>query len=232
MSEIAFVLDASALARKFYDDLGKTNLDKIFTQLDASFFIPEIGIIETVSALLAACNGGQISLEEYKAAVSVLYKMIEGEDIHVLSPPNNYVKDCISILEQYKRIPGKSFNGVDAIYISLSRSIADNLAPDGISVIFVTSDTKLYNACQEETSFKTFHFWTCNLGCGHTNFIPQKGAKNKAAKYVKCHECKSDVIVTPQVPTPNRCPICGQSCSDCNLKACPSTYEVNLEVTP
>ena len=66
--EIAFLLDANALARKFYDEIGKNNLQKIFSYPKASFFIPRIGIIETLSALLAAQNQNLISSFEYNAA--------------------------------------------------------------------------------------------------------------------------------------------------------------------
>ena len=90
MSDIAFVLDASALSRKFYDDIGKSNLEKIFSRSDDSFFVPEIGIIETISALLSSVNSQAISLDEYGAAKSALYNMIENNEIYVISPENGF----------------------------------------------------------------------------------------------------------------------------------------------
>jgi len=228
MSEIAFLLDASALARIFYDDIGKTNLGNILNYPDSILYTPEIGIIETVSALLAACNSKDISLKEYTLAVSALYNMIEKEELNVLSLTDDYVQDCISILEQYKTKPEKGFNGMDAIYILLSRMIAHTVSGSNVTVVFVTSDTKLYNACQEELSFKTFHFWTCDLGCGHIEHIPKKFDKEKAARYVKCDNCGSQVLVEKAHKSLNRCPTCGKFCPDCTIGVCPSTYSIDF----
>lgn len=231
MSDIAFVLDASALSRKFYDDIGKSNLEKIFSRSDDSFFVPEIGIIETISALLSSVNSQAISLDEYGAAKSALYNMIENNEIYVISPENGfYWNECISILEEYKLEPEKSFNGADSIYINSSRKVAETLAPEGIRVIFVTSDNKLYNACKEEDSFDTFHFWTCNFGCGHANVIPVKGAKDTPAKQVKCNNCNSMFEVKPEKISPNTCQECGSHCHECNINICPSTYEIDIDV--
>jgi len=228
MSEIAFLLDASALARIFYDDIGKTSLENILNYPDSTLYTPEIGIIETISALLAACNSEDISLKEYTLAVSTIYNMVEKRELNVLSLTDDYVQDCISILEQYKTKPEKGFNGVDAIYIFLSRMIAHTVSGANVTVVFVTSDVRLYNACQEETSFKTFHFWTCDLGCGHIEHIPKKFAKEKPARYAKCNNCGSQVLVEEAHESPNRCPTCGQLCPDCSIDVCPSAYSIDF----
>jgi predicted nucleic acid-binding protein len=228
MSEIAFLLDASALARIFYDDIGKTNLENILNYPGSILYTPEIGIIETISALLAACNSEDISIEEYTLAVSTLYNMVDKGELNVLSLTDDYVQDCISILEQYKTKPDKGFNGMDAIYILVSRMIAHTVAGANVTVVFVTSDTKLYNACQEEPSFKTFHFWTCDLGCGHIEHIPKKFAKKKPARYAKCNNCGSQVRIEEDHESSNRCPICGKLCPDCSIDVCPSTYSIDF----
>jgi DNA-directed RNA polymerase subunit RPC12/RpoP len=229
MSEIAFVLDANALARIFYDDIGKNNLEKILTHPDSKLFTPEIGIIETVSALLAACNDKMVSQQEYRLAISALYNMIEDGDLTVLSPAQDYIKDCIAILEQYKIQPGKAFNGVDSMYILTSRLIADAFPQNDCTVVFVTSDNYLYNACSEEDSFETFHLWTCDLGCGHTEFIPKKYEKDRPAKYKKCANCGSKVLIEQAKESSNRCPKCGKRCAVCIYNACLSTYKINFE---
>lgn len=229
MSEIAIVLDASALARIFYDDIGKNNLEKILAHPTSTLFTPEIGIIETVSALLAACNDNMVSQQEYQLAVSALYNMIEDGDLKVLSPAQDYIKNCIAILEKYKRQPGKAFDGVDSVYILTSRLIADALPQNDVTVVFVTSDNNLYNACIEEDSFEAFHFWTCNLGCGHNEFIPKKYAKDKPAKYETCANCGSQVLIEQAKASTNRCPTCGKHCPICSYDVCPSTYTIDLE---
>lgn len=229
MSEIVFILDASALSRRFYDDIGKRNLDTIFDSPNAAFFTPEIGIIETVSALLAAANAGDISLNEYRAAKSALFNLVNNGDLNVV-PVDDYVSECVSILETYKTIPGKGFNGTDSLYVYLSKTIADELASSSYDkeVVFVTSDRHLFNACKEEASFHTINFWTCDLGCGHEEFIPKKGAKDRLPKHRQCPSCDSQVVVSDAVDSPNTCLTCGGHCPECRHNRCPSTYVLDL----
>lgn len=224
MDNIVFILDACALARKFYNDIGKINLDTVFGIEEAVFIIPEIGIIETISALLAACNEKKITYNEYKLAVSSLFKMINDKQINVIKLKSDYVKDSIAILEKYKVQEGKSFNGIDSIYILLCNEIANQLNDFNRKVIFVTSDNKLYNASLDETNYNTFHFWTCDLGCGHTQLIPKKGMIDTPEKVINCSVCQNKIVVKEEKKSSNTCPICGAHCINCDYTSCVSTF--------
>jgi hypothetical protein len=41
MSRLCFVLDANAMARRFFDDIGKRNIDAIFNRTNSTYIVPE-----------------------------------------------------------------------------------------------------------------------------------------------------------------------------------------------
>ncbi len=229
--EIAFLLDANALARKFYDDIGKNNIQKIFNHPNASFLIPRIGIIETISALLAAQNARQISPSEYNDAKSAISRMIDDGDLIVIESIDDLSDKCIEILEEYKVQEGKSFDGVDSIYIATGREIAESFVNEEISLIFVTSDNPLYRAAKDETTFDTFHFWSCDYGCGHIVVIPKREHKDVEEQTKECPSCGTQIVVKEKFLTKNTCSICRSHCEDCTITKCPSTYTVDFGST-
>ena len=224
MSRLCFVLDANAMARRFFDDIGKRNIDAIFNRTNSTYIVPDICIVETCSALLASYNEGIITDIDYQSAKSALFNMIDKGEINVVTI-YDYTKDSISLLEKYKSQPSKGFNGVDAIYILCSKKIADNLANTVAKVIFVTSDNKLYNAAKDESSFESFHFWTCDLGgCTCAPFIPKKNDSDRNAEYKTCDSCGNNIMIKTSYTSPNSCPHCKKHCSDCQYYSCPSSY--------
>jgi len=230
MNEIVFILDACALSRRLFNDIGSKNLNEIFNIKNATIYIPEIAVIETISALLSAYNSSHINYNDYLSAKSVLFNMIRNNIIYIISLPVEYVKKSILILEEYKIFPGKSFNGIDSIYILTCRTIVKTLEGTNKKVIFVTSDNKLYNASKDETSYKSFHFWTCDLGCKHIEFIPDKGKKDKPEKVIKCNNCNNNIILEKKFTTNNTCTVCNNHCIECNLLNCISTYIPNFNI--
>jgi len=228
MNEFVFVLDASALSRRFYDDVGKNNLDKIFNYPNSSYYIPDIGIIETCSALLALENQGLIRHSEYQAAMSAIYTMIDAEELNVIRFTDDFAREAVEILEKYKIQEHKSFNGMDSIYIIVSRRIAEILNGQEVKIVFVTSDTRLYNAAKDENLFDAFHFWTCDLGCGCGTFIPAKSDHDRAPEVKKCEVCGNMLEVRVAKISRNTCNSCNRHCAKCKLEICPSTFSLNF----
>ncbi|GAX62364.1 oxygen-sensitive ribonucleoside-triphosphate reductase [Candidatus Scalindua japonica] len=106
--------------------------------------------------------------------------------------------------------------------------IANELIGTDTKIFLITSDQKLYNAAKDESLFETFHFWTCNLGCGHQNHIPAKGAKDRQRENFECKKCGTNTLIRSEFISTNTCPICGNHCSECNYENCVSTYILNL----
>jgi hypothetical protein len=154
--------------------------------------------------------------------------MIADGKLIVIQPIDDLSNICVEVLEEYKVQEGKSFNGVDSIYIATGRGIAGDFTDEGMSFIFITSDNNLYRAAKDEDTFHAFHFWSCNYGCGHVVGIPDRKGKDREEQTKRCPECSNQVVVREGHITRNTCPECGNHCGYCTIEECPSTYTVDF----
>ena len=205
-----FVTDACAIARIYANDIGTSNMRQIYRYLNSRIMVPNIAYAEAISALLSLWNGGTIDETEYRTAKMALDADIANNIIRTFRVSSFQLQLGISFLEKYKHLPGHGgLGGADSLYFAFAKHLSERLSPHGNRVILVTSDGPLYNATLAEPDVEVFHFWTCDLGCGHTTFIPTKGA--------------------PQPPKPpNQCPVCLKTCPICRVDVCPSSYIVRF----
>ena len=117
------------------------------------------------------------------------------------------------------------FGSADSLYLAACIDFADSYISDPNKLVFVTSDNPLYKASLKFSTFKSFHFWTCNLGNTYVNeFIPVKDYKEKAAQKKTCPNCKNQIIVKPATAKKNFDSRTKANCPNCNINVCPSTY--------
>lgn len=204
----AFVTDACAIARIYANDIGTKNMRQIYRYPDSRFLAPFFAPVEALSALLSMLNGGFIDELTYQAARGAMFADLARRRISTFHITVSDLKVAQQFLEKHKRLSGRGgLSGADALYFALAVRLSRQLKHRGDRVILVTSDGPLYRAALDEPDIEVFHFWTCDLGCGHTAFIPTKGA--------------------PRPPKPpNQCSVCLKTCPICRVDVCPSNYVV------
>lgn len=203
-----FVADACAIARIYANDIGTKNMRQIYHYPNSRLLTPFFAPVEALSALLSMLNGGFIDEPTYQAARGAMLADFAQRRISTFHITVADLKVAQQFLEKHKRLPGRGgLGGADALYFALAMRLNKQLKDRGDRVILITSDGPLYRAVLDEQDVEVFHFWTCGLGCGHTDFIPIKGA--------------------PRPPKPpNQCPVCLTTCPVCRVDVCPSNYVV------
>ena len=208
---IYFVLDACALARIYFPDIGTRNLLQIYNYPDSKILVPHIAYSETISVLISALNQRLIDDNQYRLTKAGLSSDLLSGKILSVEITDVHISASEQLLEKHKRQPGKmKLGGADALYLALALQLASSLQRFGGRVVLVTSDSALYSAALAESGIEAFHFWTCDLGCWcGTVWIPIKGS--------------------PQPPKlSNTCPSCGTTCEPCSVERCLSRYQVSF----
>jgi len=208
---IYFVLDACALARIYFPDIGTRNLLQIYDYPGSKIFVPHIAYSETISVLISALNQRLIDDNQYRLTKAGLSSDLLSGKILSVEITDVHISASERLLEKHKRQPGKmKLGGADTLYLALALQLASSLQRFGGRVILVTSDNALYNAALDESDIEAFHFWTCDLGCRcGTVWIPIKGS-----------------LQPPKLS--NTCSSCGATCESCGVERCPSGYQVSF----
>ncbi|MCK4314910.1 MAG: type II toxin-antitoxin system VapC family toxin [Anaerolineae bacterium] len=208
---LVFVLDACALARVYFKDIGISNMLYIYNYPDSRLVIPSIAYPEVVSTLVSTLKGHSITAAHFHEARKLLSRDLSARKALSIEVTAELAATAAGLLEKHKTQPGRGkLSGADAVYLALAVDLAKNLAGSDDRVILVTSDGPLYQAALDEPNVEAFHFWTCDLGCKcGIVWIPIKGS--------------------PQPPKPsNICPTCGRTCDPCSVSTCPSMFKVSF----
>jgi predicted nucleic acid-binding protein len=221
-----FFLDANALVRLYYKDLGYNNLNYICNYGNHLLVTIDYAFLEIFSALAKAVNIGIISRIEAERIQSYIHVDMSRNVFRVLDS-NPFVKsyDTKKTLFKYALNSGMSFGTADSLYLAACKYFATSIVKDKNKVIFVTSDKRLYNAANSFSEFSSFHFWTCNLGNDLIDkFIPTKNFVEKPAIYGECANCGTRYLKKAAAKTPNKNVDGTIFCSTCKISVCPSTY--------
>ncbi len=208
---ISFLLDACAMARHYFPDIGTANVDQIFAYPNSIEVIPNLARVETASAMIATFNSGVIGKDVLDLALTTFLDDVQKHKIIEVEVSDQHISDGIHLLQRHKYIPrgqrgtGKAgIGGADAVYLAIALSLMREAKETGDRVILVTSDWALYQSALDEPELDVFHFWTCQCGeCGNVR-IPTKAQDNV-------------------------CPVCGKRCQPCRFENCDSTFTVNFE---
>ena len=198
---IFFILDACAIARIYFPDIGTKNMLSIYNYPNSKMLAPNFAYSEAISALISTLNQRLIDQSQYRLAYARLTSDFSTHKIRATRISDAHINLSARLLEKHKMQPGRMrLSGADSIYLAMALRLSMQIKRFDGRVILVTSDGALYNSACDESSIETFHFWTCNLGCGcGTTIIPIKGDSNS-------------------------CLSCGKTCAICRIDLCPSTY--------
>lgn len=206
-----FFLDACAVARRYFDDIGSGNIRQLFEMADSLALAPEIVKPEVVSALISSYNGRFISREEMSNALLLFEKDLRESHLLVWEMYDRHFDEAVDVLKRHKIVeegePGggkAGIGGADALYLAMASELSERGRTQGDPLIFVTADRALYRCACDEPGLEVFHFWSCQCPqCGKV-FIPRKGLENT-------------------------CEGCGWVCTRCAVENCQS--ELNVEGT-
>jgi len=207
---ILFVMDACAIARRYFTDIGTRNIDQLFDYPDSMLVLPNIARSEAVSAMIAAYNAMLIDETMRDSAIVQFADNVQNGVFLEVKVNDTHISESIRLLEKHKIVPhgtqgaGKAgIGGADSIILSIAVELAQSARQNSDRTIFVTSDWALYSAANDEPDLEVFHFWTCECpNCGYIR-IPQKGRREV-------------------------CPDCEEVCSICQLSVCDSRYIVRF----
>ena len=202
---IWFVLDANAIARCYFHDIGTRNLLQILRYPESEFIVPDLAQIEAVSATLSCRNEGFLSDDEADAVIGrIAMDFLSGKLVKV-DVEEACIQESIRLLKTHKGEPGRNLSAMDAVYLAVACRLGRAVSPERAKVILVTSDMALYRCALAEASIEAFHFWTCQCPKCGTVLIPTKGKK---------HHCPG--------------PDCDFECLPCSLANCRSAYTVSF----
>ncbi|MBC8448952.1 MAG: type II toxin-antitoxin system VapC family toxin [Chloroflexi bacterium] len=203
---IWFVLDANAIARCYFQDIGTQNLLQILRYPDSEFIVPDLAQVEAVSATLSCGNAGLLSDDEADAVIGrIAMDFLSGKLVKV-DVEEICIQESIRLLKTHKGAPGRNLGAMDALYLAVACRLSQIVSPAEAKVTLVTSDMALYNCALAEPAVEAFHFWTCQCPqCGIV-LIPSKA---------KAHHCPG--------------PDCDFECLPCSLANCRSAYTVSFD---
>ncbi len=102
---ILFLLDACAVARHYFPDVGTANVDQIFAYPDGTPVIPNLARAETVSAMIAAFNGGVIEKDVLDLALTTFLDDVQKRKIVEIEVHDRHISDSIHLLQKHKFLP-------------------------------------------------------------------------------------------------------------------------------
>ncbi len=146
-----FMLDASALAKRYVPEPGSHFLDTLFDVVG----IPRlrcltIGAAEAFSVILRHRNRGTLSAADANAAVASLYaEVILNEAFETMPAPDAVVFAAIALIERH------NLNTADALALRAGIELRDVLKFEGNTLVLVASDARFLRAAAAE-GFATF----------------------------------------------------------------------------
>lgn len=142
-----FYFDASALVKRYTDEIGSDGVDFIFANVPLERIQCLIlGAVEVLWICVRKGNDGRITKSEFARAVTHLKSEVinRQSDFKTISVPDMLVLNSMSLIETH------SLNSVDAIVLRSALDIAAELRNTGNTLILVASDQRLLRAAQEE----------------------------------------------------------------------------------
>ena len=199
---IHLFLDACALVRRYFTDVGSRSIDQLLALQDAAYVTDILAIPEAAGALrgtLGDTRFPEFRQPEFDAAFGLLINHWRTQ-YEVLQIDEFAANDAMSLIYRH------NLRGGDALHLALAlrynatvRSVSGEDA-----VVLVTSDPQFVSAAAAE-GLKVFHFWRCQCPRCGLEFVPRKNAK-----------------------TPQTHPGCDFSCR-CGKDQCTSVYQITEE---
>jgi predicted nucleic acid-binding protein len=141
-----FILDASALGKRYLMELGTPALNQFFSRVDPSrIAVLNVGILEVISIMTRSRNRGQITNNYFEnALVAFANEIIESDAIVRFGARDSFVMSAAALIPKY------SVNATDAIILHAMIELAKQLRQSGHAAVLISSDQRLITATQAE----------------------------------------------------------------------------------
>jgi uncharacterized protein len=147
-----FLLDASALAKRFVTEAGTLLLNHLFTQTgkDRRCCLM-LGAAEVAATLARKRNGGKLTPSLFALAMTELrQEVLTASDFRKLPCNNAVIEASIPFSDSY------ALNSHDAVVLQVAVETAAELQMIGHSLVLVSADARLLRAAQAE-GLQTFN---------------------------------------------------------------------------
>ena len=142
-----FYFDASALAKRYTDEIGSDEVDFLFANVPLEQMQCLIlGAMEVLWICVRKRNDGRITHSHFTQATRYLEQEVidTNSDFKTISVPDTLVLNSMSLVESH------SINSVDAIVLRSALDIAAELHRTDNRLVLVASDQRLLRAAQTE----------------------------------------------------------------------------------
>ena len=142
-----FYFDASALAKRYTDEVGSDKIDLLFDNVPlARLSCLTLGAIEVFWICVRKRNDGRLTSHQFERSVTHLrHEVINNQSgFKTLSVPDSLVWSSIDLIETH------SLNSVDAMVLRSALDITTELRSNGNVLVLVASDQRLLQAAHAE----------------------------------------------------------------------------------
>ena len=141
-----FLIDASALAKRYYVEPGSAVVDHLFASVAQSHLsCLMLGAAEVVAALVRNRNGGRIGAATFATAVSKFGVEVLNAAGFTKHPADNaLIEKAIALL------PRHPINSSDGVLLQTALDVAGQHRQQGDDLVLVASDQRLLKAAQAE----------------------------------------------------------------------------------
>jgi predicted nucleic acid-binding protein len=141
-----FLLDGSALAKRYIAEIGTPLVDYLFDHVTADrMLVLNIGVAEVISVLVRRKNAGILSANSLLQALLWLgNEIINAPTLRKLEPTNSLVVGALV------HILNHSINATDAVVLQTALRLAQDARIKGGDLVLVASDKRLIRAARAE----------------------------------------------------------------------------------
>ena len=142
-----FYLDASALTKRYTEEIGIDEIDFLFASVPLGRLLClTIGAAEVFWTFVRKRNDGRITTVQFDKAVTLLKREVVNNqpDFRTISVPDSLVWNAMDLISIH------SLNSVDAIVLRSALDTATELRNTGDTLVLVASDQRLLRAARAE----------------------------------------------------------------------------------
>lgn len=140
-----FIVDASALGKRYVDEAGSTLMDWLFDEVGVDrMSCLTMGALEVFSIIVRSRNKGKLTPQEARDAEALLRREVVDGGVEKIHPLGNVVLDSAPLISRHH------INSTDAVLLHVSLGLRDSLAADGNALVFVAADRRLLRAASAE----------------------------------------------------------------------------------
>lgn len=142
----SFLLDASALAKRYTLETGSACVDFLFDNVAHDrLMCLMLGAAEVASVLVRRRNSGAFPASSLsQSMVNLKAEVVDADEFNTLSMDNDLISAAMPLIDRH------AINATDAVLLRLALDLAARLRVDGADLVLVASDKRLQRAAQAE----------------------------------------------------------------------------------